>query len=143
MSALVSWRHETQGSVAVMVNDDDVLTYAALDERSRLLARRFLAAGINRSDRVALQMANGIDWAVTAVAIMRVGATLVPLSTLLRPREVEAQLRTAAVTALIVQPEYRTRRYLDELDDHLPGISDVGSSLLRHPRLANLRHVWA
>ena len=88
-------------------------------------------------------MANGIDWAVTSVAIMRIGATLVPLSTLLRPPEVEAQLRTAGVAALIAQPEYRGRRYLDELDDHIPGLLADVLAGARHARLPNLRHVWS
>ena len=37
-------------------------------------------------------MPNGVEWAVIAIALMRMGAVLVPLSTLLRPPELEAQL---------------------------------------------------
>jgi acyl-CoA synthetase (AMP-forming)/AMP-acid ligase II len=142
LPALVASNGRDLGSTPVMVNDDDVLTHAELDERSRARARRLLAAGITKRSRVGLQMPNGIDWFVTAVAVMRVGAVLVPLSTLLRPPEVEAQLRTASVTALIVEREYRNRRYLEELTDHLPGLGAIVEGAGRHPRLPNLQHVW-
>ena len=44
-------------------------------------------AGVGKGARVGLLMPNGIDWATTALAVMRIGAVLVPLSTLLRPPE--------------------------------------------------------
>ena len=52
-----------------------------------------------KGDRVALLAPNGIDWAVAAFAVMRIGAVLVPLSTLLRPPELLAQLQVASVVA--------------------------------------------
>ena len=48
-----------------------------------------------RASRVGVMLPNGIDWAVMAAAVMRIGAVLVPLSTLLRPPELDAQLRLA------------------------------------------------
>jgi acyl-coenzyme A synthetase/AMP-(fatty) acid ligase len=131
------------GSTPVMVNDDEVLTHAELDERSRALARRLLAAGVTKRSRIALLMPNGIEWLITSVAVMRIGAVLVPLSTLLRPPEVEAQLRTASATVLIAVRAYRGRRYLDELTDHLPGLDTALGAGARHPALPNLRHLWA
>ena len=88
--------------------------------RAAPLAARLVAAGIGKGDRVGLLMPNGIDWAVTALAIMRLGAVLVPLSTLLRPPELLAQLRTASVTDLIVAPAFRGRSYLEELESIIP-----------------------
>src|SRR3954468_6779675 len=93
---LLARRSADRGDVAVMVNDDEVLTYGELDAASRELARRLVAAGIGPGARVGLLMPNGIRWAVTSMAAMRIGAVLVPLSTLLRPPELEAQLHTAA-----------------------------------------------
>ena len=66
---------------------------------------------------------------------MRVGGVLVPLSTLLRPPELEAQLRTAGVTHLIAAPSFRDRRYLDDLEAVAPGIvaATRGRSPARRP----------
>lgn len=84
-----------------LVMDDDSITFAELDDASRALAARLVAAGMNKGSRVGLQLPNGIDWATAALAVMRIGAVLVPLSTLLKPPELQAQLDIAAVTHLV------------------------------------------
>ena len=141
--ALIAARATSHEGRDVIVEDESSMTYGELDARSRRVARALLAAGIDTGTPVGLLMSNGIDWAVDAMAVMRIGAVLVPLSTLLRPPELEAQLRTAAVGALIVQPECRGRRHLDELEEHIPAITAVGADVAPHERLPDLRHVWS
>ena len=85
-----------------------------------------------RGDRVALLAPNGIEWAITAYAVLRIGAVLVPLSTLLRPPELLAQLTTASVSHLVTVPTFRDRRYLDDLDDAAPGLLDAVAVGARH-----------
>lgn len=87
------------------------LNYAELDSHTRALAGGFLAAGIGKGTRVGLIMPNGADWVQIAIAVTRIGAVLVPLSTLLSPAELTAQLRTASVQFLISVDEFRGRRY--------------------------------
>ena len=70
----------------------------------RASPRDLVARGIGKGTRVGLLMSNGVDWAVIASALARVGAVLVPLSTLLRPPELEAQLRVAGVDTLVSNP---------------------------------------
>ena len=81
--------------------------------------------------RVGLLMPNSCDCGRIALALNRIGAVLVPLSTLLTGRELAAQLRTAAVQYLIAVDEFRGNRYLDELPEHsLParrGVWDAGA----------------
>jgi acyl-CoA synthetase (AMP-forming)/AMP-acid ligase II len=77
---------------------------------------------------VGLLAPNGIEWAVTAAAVMRIGGVLVPLSTLLRPPELEAQLQVASVTHLVLVPSFRSRAYLEDLDavtPHVPSLRRV------------------
>jgi acyl-CoA synthetase (AMP-forming)/AMP-acid ligase II len=143
IASLLAANARDLGATPVVVHDQETLTHAELDARSHALARRLVAAGVTKRSRIGLQMPNGIEWVVTAAAVLRIGAVLVPLSTLLRPPEVEAQLRTASVTALIAAPEYRNRRYLDELVAHVDGLESALDDGSRHPRLANLQHVWA
>jgi acyl-CoA synthetase (AMP-forming)/AMP-acid ligase II len=45
------------------------------------------------------------------LALTRIGAVLVPLSTLLAPRELVAQLRVASVQYLVAVEEFRGHRY--------------------------------
>jgi acyl-CoA synthetase (AMP-forming)/AMP-acid ligase II len=125
-----------------IVSDDRSITYAELDHDSRSLASRLVAAGIGKGDRVGLLMANGVGWAVTSMAILRIGAVLVPLSTLLRPPELLAQLRAASVTDLVATRRFRGRSYLEELEPVAAGMSRLGPDALRIPALPSLRHTW-
>jgi acyl-CoA synthetase (AMP-forming)/AMP-acid ligase II len=117
---LLRRRREEDADLRALVDDGGSVTYAELDDASRSLAARLVAAGVNKGDRVALLAPNGSDWAATALAVMRVGAVLVPLSTLLRPPELLAQLDTAAVTHLITARAFRGRSYLGDLDEVTP-----------------------
>src|SRR6185295_13930515 len=101
-----------------------------------------VATGIGKGDRVGLVAPNGIDWAVVALGIMRIGATLVPLSTLLRPPELLAQLRAASVTDLVTVREFRGRAYVDELEAAVPGIGQLGRGRSRLAAVPSLRHLW-
>jgi acyl-CoA synthetase (AMP-forming)/AMP-acid ligase II len=125
-----------------LVHDEDSITYRALDARSRALAARLVAAGVGKRSRVGVLMPNGIDWATVAYASLRVGAILVPLSTLLRPPELEVQLRSASVAFLVTTRAYRGRDFLADLASLDPGLRELGASRLRHARLPALRHVW-
>jgi acyl-CoA synthetase (AMP-forming)/AMP-acid ligase II len=130
------------GGKPAVIGDDARVSHAELDAASRALAARLVAAGMTRSARVGLIMPNSAEWAVTAAAVMRAGATLVPLSTLLRPPELRAALGVASVTDLIVVPAYRGRQYLRDLDEAAPGVLALTSGGARHPALPFLRHVW-
>lgn len=139
---LLAANRETHGARPVMVDDDRAITHAELDAASRDLAARLVAAGVGKGDRVGLLAPNGIEWATTAMAVMRVGAVLVPLSTLLRPPELVAQLATAAVSHLLTVPSYRGRSFLDELDGEAPGVVAALGSGRRHAGLPFLRAAW-
>jgi acyl-CoA synthetase (AMP-forming)/AMP-acid ligase II len=97
-----------------IVGDTDTLTYAELAQRSLQRAAWFIGNGVNKGHRVGLQMPNGVEWAINAYALLRIGAVLVPLSTLLRPSELHAQLCVAGVRHLIATPTFRGRNYRDE-----------------------------
>lgn len=140
--ALLRHRAVHSADRVALVQDEVRVSYRELDERSRALARLLVAAGVGKRSRVALLMPNGIDWATAAYAVLRIGAVLVPLSTLLKPPELEAQLRAASVAHLIAVRSYRGRDYLDELASLEPALRELGRDRLRHPRLPALRHVW-
>ncbi|OAA27855.1 acyl-CoA synthetase (AMP-forming)/AMP-acid ligase II [Frankia sp. EI5c] len=140
--ALLATRRQRDGALQAFVNDDEAVTYTELDDASRALAARLVGAGVTRGSRVGLVMANGIEWATTALAVLRVGAVLVPLSTLLRPPELLAQLRAAAVTELVVVPRLRGRDYLDELESVAPGLTGDLRAGRRRAAVPSLRRVW-
>lgn len=116
------------------------LSYRELDFSTSDLAATFVGAGIGKGTRVGLVMPNGVRWVQIAIALTRVGAVLVPLSTLLRAPELVAQLKTASVQFLISVEEFRGHRYLDDLRSVLD-VDDV-TAPLSCPDLPALRQVW-
>ena len=139
---VIARRRQVDAEVQALVSDDDAITWAGLDDASRALACRLVRAGVSKGDRVGLLMPNGIEWATVALAAMRVGAVLVPLSTLLRPPELLAQLRIASVSHLVTVRSYRGRWYLDELRSLAPALVDPIGSGARDATVPALRRIW-
>lgn len=112
----------------MVIDTDNRVTYAELDVATRDLAAAFVAAGVGKGNRVGLIMPNCVQWVQIAVALTRIGAVLVPLSTLLQTPELVAQLRVASVQHLVAIQEFRGHRYLDVVQSRrsdLPALRDV------------------
>lgn len=110
------------GAKPFVIDTGARLSYADLDRGTIELASGFLAAGVTKGSRVGLIMPNGVRWVQIAVALTRIGAVLVPLSTLLTGRELAAQLEVASVRDLIAVEEFRGHRYLDDVRAMLPDL---------------------
>src|ERR1700742_1498368 len=112
---LVRGRAEQHGEKPVVIDCESRISYAELDDTTRAMAGAFIGAGVGKGTRVGLIMPNRVQWVQIAVALTRIGAVLVPLSTLLQPPELVAQLRVASVQHLVAVQEFRGHRYLDEI----------------------------
>jgi fatty-acyl-CoA synthase len=108
------------------------LSYAETRARARQLAKGLLRLGVRRGDTVALLMNNRPEWLLVAFAVASLGATLVPLSTWLRAREIEYVLGHCDATTLITLDRFLGTDYLRVLAD----LGGPGSS-----RLPELRRV--
>jgi acyl-CoA synthetase (AMP-forming)/AMP-acid ligase II len=128
---LVRIRAQQHGDKPMVIDTESRISYAELDDTTRAMAGAFIGAGVGKGTRVGLIMPNRVQWVQIAVALTRIGAVLVPLSTLLQPPELVAQLRAASVQALIAVEEFRGHRYHDDLAD-----------AVRAPELPALRKVW-
>jgi acyl-CoA synthetase (AMP-forming)/AMP-acid ligase II len=135
-------RCATDADRQALVTAAGSITFRQLDEDSAALAGRLVGAGVVKGDRVGLLAPNGIQWAVVGLAALRVGAVLVPLSTLLRPPELLSQLTIASVTHLVTVGAFRNRRYLDDLDEAAPGLVDASRRGRPHRAAPSLRRLW-
>jgi acyl-CoA synthetase (AMP-forming)/AMP-acid ligase II len=140
IDGLVRYRAAQDADKTMVVDPDCRLSYRELAIGTADLAAGFVHAGVGKGTRVGLIMPNGVRWVQIAIALTRIGAVLVPLSTLLPARELLAQLRTASVQFLVSIEEFRGHRYLDDLASAL-GRSDL-SGTLGNPGLPALRRVW-
>lgn len=128
IDALVRLRAAHDGAKPAVVDPATRITYRELDATTRELAAVIVDAGVRKGTRVGLIMPNSVRWVQLALALTRIGAVLVPLSTLLQPRELVAQLRMASVQFLISVEEFRGHRYLDDLRSahtELPALQQV------------------
>ncbi|OBJ30545.1 long-chain fatty acid--CoA ligase [Mycolicibacter virginiensis] len=125
VDTVVRSRASADPAKPAVIDPNNRLSYLDLEVSSRELAAVFVQAGIGKGSRVGLIMPNGVDWVRIAVAVTRIGAVLVPLSTLLTPPELAAQLRVASVQFLISVEEFRGRRYLDGLPEDLASLQRI------------------
>ena len=126
---LVRARATALGSKEMVIDPTCRMSYAELDASTRELAAALVHAGVGKATRVGLIMPNGARWVQVAVAVTRIGAVLVPLSTLLQAPELVTQLRVASVQFLVTVEEFRGHRYLDDLGPELK-------------KLPTLREIW-
>jgi long-chain acyl-CoA synthetase len=72
--------------------DDNVLTFADLDDRSGRVARWLAARAVGPGDRVGIMLPNVPAFAVLYYGVLRAGGTVVPMNPLLKSREVQHYL---------------------------------------------------
>ncbi|OBI45132.1 class I adenylate-forming enzyme family protein [Mycobacterium colombiense] len=112
---LVRLRADHDGDTPMIIDPTSRISYRELDSTTKDLAANFIEAGVGKGTRVGLIMPNSTRWVRVAIALTRIGAVLVPLSTLLTAAELAAQLRAAAVQFVVSVEEFRGHRYLDDL----------------------------
>ncbi len=83
---------------ALVEVDGDRLNYREFWDRSTRVAGGLRARGIERGDRVAIQLLNGNDWAIAFFGIQMVGAVAVPVNTRFAEPEVRYVIDDSGAT---------------------------------------------
>ncbi|MFD6895172.1 class I adenylate-forming enzyme family protein [Rhodococcus sp. NPDC060086] len=141
MAALVRARAGSMPTKDMVVDPATRVGYRELDTSGRRIAAALVDGGVTAGTRVGLIMPNNTGWVQIAVAITRIGAVLVPLSTLLSGAELRAQIQAASICHLISVDEFRGHRYLDALATTI-GEPTLEPGDILHPGLPSLRRIW-
>ena len=80
------------------------LTFADVADRSQRLAGALAARGVRHGDRVGVMLGNTAQMPLTWLALMRLGAAMVPLLTLGIPGDAIMALRVALMDAHAAPP---------------------------------------
>ncbi|HEU0302771.1 MAG TPA: amino acid adenylation domain-containing protein, partial [Longimicrobium sp.] len=88
-----------------LVYRGQAMTYGELDARSGALARRLVAAGVKAGDRVGMALQRSLEAPVATLAILRAGASYVPLDPAYPADRMAGMLEDAAVAVLVVRDE--------------------------------------
>ena len=81
---------------AAVVTDDGELSYGQLDELANELAAGLAAKGVERGDRVAVMLPNGLAMAAAIYGVLRAGAAFVPLNPTLKREKLAGLLGRSA-----------------------------------------------
>jgi len=127
------------GDQTLLVVDDNRLSYAEADSRSRHIASALLNAGIGRGSHVALLFPNGPEFAVAFLAITRIGAVAIPFSTMSTAPEIRSLLRGSDTEFLISAKSYRGRNLQQTI---IEAIGTPKNEKLQLPELPALRRIW-
>ena len=95
--------------------DDTRITYAEAEQRSRRLARGLLALGAIKGSHIALLYPNGPEFIIGMLAAARIGAVVLPLSTLSTAEELRWLLTHSDTAFLLAATEFRSHRYCELL----------------------------
>jgi fatty-acyl-CoA synthase/long-chain acyl-CoA synthetase len=93
---------EANAGSTALVCDDVELTYGELDDLSFVAAGELAEAGVERGDRVALLVANGLEYPTYDIAILRLGAAKVPLNDMLAADDIAFALAHSGARAIVV-----------------------------------------
>jgi acyl-CoA synthetase (AMP-forming)/AMP-acid ligase II len=126
----------------VVTEDGERVSYADIEHRSRLLARRLLAAGVGKSCRVGILFPQGPAWLVAYFALARIGAIAVALSTFAKPPELYKVLRHSDAHGLLSASTINGEDQSQRLELAVPGLSVASRHPLLLPSLPYLRSIW-
>jgi acyl-CoA synthetase (AMP-forming)/AMP-acid ligase II len=127
------------GDQPLLVADKGRLTYGEAERRSRLAASGLMAAGVRRGGRVALLFGNKPDYVVAFLAVTRIGAVAMPISTMSTEQELRSLLDDSDAEYVISDHEYRGRD-LAALVRAAAGADE--QEPLMNPALPVLRRMW-
>src|ERR671932_602294 len=104
MTLLHKWLSEatrTRGSQKALVYRDTYLSWRGLEHRVERRVQEFRAMAIGEGQWVGLMLGNVPDFAILALALSKVGATVVPLDPTTSARDLALILDAAPSRALI------------------------------------------
>ena len=89
------------GDRIALRQDEEELTYAELDQRVALAAGWLRSQGVGPGDPVVLSLPNITAFVIAYYGILRVGAVVVPMNPLFKPREVAYYLQDSGARLII------------------------------------------
>jgi acyl-CoA synthetase (AMP-forming)/AMP-acid ligase II len=94
------------GERRAVTDGDVVLSYTQLDAARVQASRAFLAAGLEKGDRIAIWAPNIYQWIIAAIGAQSVGGVLVPLNTRLKGAEAAYILQASGARLLFTVEDF-------------------------------------
>jgi fatty-acyl-CoA synthase len=140
IGSLVDERARRDGAREALVFQGQRWTFADLARDVDAVARGLIQLGIAPGDRVALWMMNRPEWIQAALAIMRIGAILLPVNTRFRTEDLAYILGQSDSAALLVGARSGPIDYLGMVRAVLPSLGRTGETV-KESKFPELRRV--
>ncbi len=103
-----------------VIDGERSATYAELHAVAQRLARRFLAAGLERGDRVAVVLPKSLEECAAIFAVAMAGGVVVPVNVLLKPAQIRHIVADCAARIVLTRDGQ-----LADLRDAFAGLDTV------------------
>jgi fatty-acyl-CoA synthase len=116
-------------------------TFADLKEETDCAAKGLLALGIQPGEKVSLWMPNRPEWISIMLAVMKIGAILVPINTRFRTADLEYVVHQSNSTTLIAVDRSGPVCYGEMLYELCPGLDRADPDHVSSPLLPDLQRI--
>jgi fatty-acyl-CoA synthase len=140
IGALLKERVARDAAREALVFEGRRWTFAELARDTAAVARGLIGLGVAPGDKVSLWMLNRPEWIEAALAVIGIGAILVPINTRLRSADAGYLLKQSDSRTLIVDARPGPVDYLAMVRGLLPSLG-VQGAVLRDANLPELRRV--
>ena len=140
IGSLVDERAVRDGSREALVFEEHRWTFAELGRDVDAVARGLIALGVATGDKVSLWMMNRPEWICAALAVMRIGAVLVPINTRFRTEDAAYVLGQSDSSTLVIAARSGPIDYLGMVRTLLPTLGSGGDAV-SDPKLPALQRV--
>jgi len=113
VSAVLRRQVESRPEAPFLISGDRSLSYGEVAAEARALACALQKLGVERGDRVGIDLPNWPEFVTATLASAELGATVVPLNPGYSPRELQFVLRNTEATAVVTAERYRDTDYLE------------------------------
>lgn len=100
----------------LLLDDTASLSYTQFDDWVTAIAGDMADRGVQRGDRIFVQLPNCLEAVVMQVAAFRIGAVAVPVIPLYREHEVSQILQDARPSVVVAPAMHRDRKLTEEID---------------------------
>jgi acyl-CoA synthetase (AMP-forming)/AMP-acid ligase II len=107
-----------------LIFGDRKLTYSQVNQRAAALAAALHELGVQRGDRIAIDLPNWPEFIISMFAAARLGAIMVPLNPRYTVPELQYMLRHSEATAVISAETFNDTDYLQLFENFLTQLPD-------------------
>lgn len=113
------------------VNMGKSLTYKEVDDLSDDFASFLQEKGLNKGDRIAIQMPNLLQYPIALFGALKAGLIVVNTNPLYTPREMQHQFRDSEVTAIVILSNFAANleKIIADTDIKTVIVTDIGDML--------------